>query len=123
MVGSGGANDIASCAGRTIIIMRHEARKLKQAISFITTPGYLCGGNSRADVGLKGGPSRVIIDKAIFGFEPVSKRMQLLSIHPGNTLDGVLNSMGFEPVIPQQVPFTDPPTAEELHLSRKLVHL
>src|SRR5512143_328991 len=37
MVGSGGANDSASCAHRTIIIMRHEARKLKKAVSFITS--------------------------------------------------------------------------------------
>ena len=40
MVGSGGANDIASCANKTIIIIRHEARKLMNAISFITSPGY-----------------------------------------------------------------------------------
>src|SRR4030043_2222801 len=33
MVGSGGANDIASSAKRTIIIMRHDARKLKNTIS------------------------------------------------------------------------------------------
>ena len=47
MVGSGGANDIASSARRTMIIMRHEARKLKQAISFNTSPGYITGGDSR----------------------------------------------------------------------------
>src|SRR5512136_1640351 len=58
MIGSGGANDIASCAGRTIIIMRHEARKLKQTISFITSPGYVSGGDSRTHLGLQGGPSR-----------------------------------------------------------------
>ena len=51
MIGSGGANDIASCAQRTIIIMRHEARKLKQAISFVTSPGYVTGGDSRAQAG------------------------------------------------------------------------
>ncbi len=121
MVGSGGANDIASCARRTIIIMRHEARKLRQAISFITSPGYVSGGASRAEAGLKGGPSRVITDKAIFGFEPVSKCMQLLTIHPGNTQEDVLDTMGFEPVIDGQVPFTDPPTAEELHLIREVI--
>ena len=95
MVGSGGANDIASCARRTIIIMRHEARKLKQAISFITSPGYITGGDSRLKAGLGGGPSRVITDKAIFGFHPETKQMMLISIHPGNTLEDVLGTMGF----------------------------
>ena len=34
--GSGGGNDVASSAHRTVIIIRHEARKLNEAISFIT---------------------------------------------------------------------------------------
>jgi len=121
MIGSGGANDIASCAQKTIIIMRHEARKLRQAISFVTSPGYLEGGESRAAVGLRGGPSRVITDKAIFDFEPESKEMRLLSIHPGNTLDDVLSNMGFRPRVPANVPFTEPPTAEQLRLIREVI--
>lgn len=121
MVGSGGANDIASCARRTIIIMRHEARKLKKAISFITSPGYITGGDSRAEAGLKGGPSRVITDKAIFGFHPETKQMMLVSIHPGNTLEDVLETMGFAPVIPQKVPFTEPPTREQVRLIREQI--
>ena len=102
-VGSGGANDIASSAQSTVIIMRHEARKLKKSISFITSPGYLSGGDSREKAGLKGGPKRVITDKAIFGFHPETRQMLLLSIHPGNTLEDVLNTMGFTPVVPQHV--------------------
>src|SRR5512137_383053 len=121
MVGSGGANDIASCAKRTIIIMRHEARKLKQAISFITSPGYISGGKSRLQAGLQGGPSRVITDKAIFGFHPETKQMMLLSIHPGNALDDVLGTMGFTPVVPEHVPTTEPPTKEQLGLIREVI--
>lgn len=119
MVGSGGANDIASSARRTILIMRHEARKLRQAISFVTSPGYLTGGDSRAQAGLPGGPSRVITDKAIFGFHPETKQMMLASIHPGNTLDDVLGTMGFAPVVPAHVPFTEPPTLEQVRLIRE----
>jgi glutaconate CoA-transferase subunit B len=121
MIGSGGANDIASCAKRTIIIMRHEERKLKKAISFITSPGYITGGDSRARVGLAGGPSRVITNKAIFGFHPETKQMMLISIHPGITLEDVLGTMGFSPVIPEQVPFTEPPTQEQVRLIREVI--
>ena len=120
-VGSGGANDIASCAQRTIIIMRHEARKLKKAVSFITSPGYVTGGDSRAQAGLRGGPSRVITDKAIFGFHPETKQMMLLSIHPGSTLDDVLGTMGFAPVVPEHVPITEPPMPEQLRLIREVI--
>jgi glutaconate CoA-transferase, subunit B len=121
MVGSGGANDIASCARRTIIIMRHETRKLRAAISFVTSPGYISGGDSRKQAGLWGGPSRVITDKAIFGFHPETKQMMLMSIHPGNMLDDVLNTMDFKPVIPESLPYTDPPTKEQLHLIREVI--
>ncbi len=121
MVGSGGANDIASCAGRTIIIMRHEARKLKKNISFITSPGFITGGDSRSRAGLSGGPSRVITDKAIFGFHPETRQMMLISIHPGNTLEDVLGTMGFAPVLPPEVPFTEPPSMEQLRLIREVI--
>jgi glutaconate CoA-transferase, subunit B len=121
MVGSGGANDIASCANKTIIIIRHEARKLMNAISFVTSPGYLTGGDNREKAGLRGGPHRVITDKAIFGFHPETKEMILLSIHPGNTLEDVLDTMGFKPVIPKSLPFTESPSPDQLKLIRESI--
>ncbi len=121
MVGSGGANDIASSARRTIIIIRHEQRKLRGAISFVTSPGYLSGGDSRQAAGLSGGPSRVITDKAIFGFHPETKQMMLMSIHPGMDLDDVLESMGFAPLVPKQVPRTEPPSKEQVRIIREVI--
>jgi glutaconate CoA-transferase subunit B len=121
MVGSGGANDIASSAKRNILIMRHDARKLKKTISFITSPGYVTGGDSRAKAGLSGGPSRVITDKAIFGFHPETKQMMVISIHPGNTMEDVVGTMGFAPVVPKEVPFTEPPEKEQLRLIRDVI--
>ena len=121
MVGSGGANDIASCAQRTIIIMRQEERKLRENISFITSPGYLSGGSRRAEVGLRGGPGKVITDKAIFGFHPETHELMLLSVHPGVTLEEVRATMGFAPLVPDHVAATEPPTAEQLRLIREVI--
>ena len=118
-VGSGGANDIASCAQRTIIIIRHEARKLNEAVSFVTSPGYLRGNGGREAAGLRGGPSRVITDKAIFGFDSKSRRMRLESIHPGTTIEDVLENLSFQPVVPSDLPITEPPTAEQVRLIRQ----
>ena len=117
--GSGGGNDIASCARRTVIIIRHEARKLNEAVSFVTSPGYLRGGGDREAAGLQGEPSRVITDKAVFGFDPVSKRMRLESIHPGIALEDVLSNMAFQPIVPDDLPVTEPPTAEQVRLIRE----
>jgi glutaconate CoA-transferase, subunit B len=121
MVGSGGANDIASCAKKTVIIMRQEERKFRESISFITSPGYITGGNSRKEAGLSGGPGRVITDRAIYGFDPKSKKMTLASIHPGNKLEDVLSTLGFRPVIPEKVSLTEPPTVEQLRLIREVI--
>lgn len=117
--GSGGGNDIASCAKRTIITIRHEARKLSQAVSFITSPGYLGGGEERVQLGLRGGPAKVITDMAVLGFDPESKCMRLESIHPNTSLDEVIANMGFKPLIPANLPFTEPPSAEQLRLIRE----
>jgi len=121
MIGSGGANDIAACAKKTIYIMRQEERKFRESISFITSPGYVKGGDSRQEAGLSGGPSRVITDKAIFGFHPETKQMMLLSIHPGNKLEDVLSTMSFRPFIPKEVSVTEPPAAEQLRLIREVI--
>lgn len=117
--GSGGGNDIASCARRTVITIRHEARKLNEAVSFITSPGYIHGCEDRQKLGLLGAPSRVITDKAIFDFDPQSRRMRLKSIHPNTTLEDVLCNMNFKPVIPDELPITEPPTAEQVRLIRE----
>ena len=121
MIGSGGANDIASNAKRTIIIMRQEERKLRESISFITSPGYLTGGSRRAEAGLRGGPSKVITDKAIFGFHPQTREMMVLSVHPGITLEEVRSTMGFAPRVPDPIPSTEPPTPEQLRLIREQI--
>ena len=119
MIGSGGANDIASCAKTTILIMRQEERKFREKISFVTSPGFVNGGDSRKKAGLKGGPSRIITDKAVYGFHPETRKMMLISIHPGNTLEDVISTLGFKPDIPAQVPFTEPPTSVQLRLIRE----
>jgi glutaconate CoA-transferase subunit B len=117
--GSGGANDIASSARRTIVIIRHEARKLNEAVAFVTSPGYIGGRGDRESARLLGGPSRVITDKAIFDFDPESRRMRLVSIHPGIMLEDVLANMNFQPIVPDDLPTTELPTAEQIRLIRE----
>ena len=117
--GSGGANVIASCAKRTMIIMKHEKRRFLERVDYITSPGHLTGGTSRADAGLTGGgPDKVITDLAVLGFEPESKRMMLVSVHPGVTVEKVIAETGFDLILPSDVPTTPPPTDEELAILR-----
>ena len=120
--GSGGGNDIASLAKRTIIIMRHEKRKLSEKVRYITAPGFLEGGHTREAAGLRGGgPSRVISDKAVLGFDESTRKMKLISIHPGVSLDELTDHTGFSLIIPEHVETTSPPTQEQLRYIREVI--
>ncbi len=50
--GSGGANDLASHAGKILIITRHEKRRFPERCDFITSPGYIDGPEGRKNAGL-----------------------------------------------------------------------
>lgn len=118
--GGGGANDIASHARSTIIILRHERRKLVERLVHNTSPGFLTGGDARERTGLPGGgPSRVLTDKGVFGFDAVTKRMKVLSIHPGVTPEELRAETGFPLDVPPDCPLTPPPTEEEVRLIRE----
>ena len=60
----------------------------------------------------------VISNLAVYDFETPDKRMRLQSIHPGVTVDQVVENTGFELVIEGDVPETRMPTADELALIR-----
>jgi len=44
--------------------------------------------------------------------------MRLLSVHPGHSVEEVLENTGFEVIVPDTVPETEPPRPEELELLR-----
>jgi len=118
--GSGGANDIGSLCKHTLIIMKHEKRRFIPKIDFITTPGYLTGGNARKLAGLpeNTGPYRVISTLGIMGFEPKSKKMELLKLYPGIAAKQVQEETGFELMISKNLQEIAAPTKEEIQILR-----
>jgi glutaconate CoA-transferase subunit B len=117
--GSAGGNDVASLAKRVIVIMRHEKRKLPLAVAHLTSPGFV-GGRSRQELGLRGGgPSRIITDMAVLGFDPQTHAASLLSLHPGVRVEELIENTGFPLHIPDEVPTTPLPTPEQLRLLRE----
>jgi len=117
--GSAGGNDVASLAKRVVVIMRHEKRKLPLAVTHLTSPGFV-GGRSRQELNLRGGgPSRLITDMGVLGFDAKTHSMSLISLHPGVRLEELVENTGFPLHIPNDIPTTPLPNAEELRLLRE----
>jgi len=119
--GSGGANDVGSLCWQTIAIMKHDKRRFVERVDFITTPGYLDGPGARERAGLPAGsgPYRVVTDLALLGYDEETKRMKLLALNPGVTVERVVENTGFELIIPEEVGENEPPTEEELRTLRE----
>src|SRR2546426_5186696 len=118
--GSGGACEIATNAQRTFMIMRLKRRAFVEKLDFVTSPGHLTGGDSRAELGLPGGgPELVITDKAILNFANPRREMQLSALYPGVTGKDVQAEVGWPLRGAESIQEADVPTNEELRLIRE----
>ncbi|MBS3794793.1 MAG: hypothetical protein KGY80_07850 [Candidatus Thorarchaeota archaeon] len=119
--GSGGGNDIASSAKRIVIMMTHDKRKFVKELDYMTSPGYLEGPGSREKWSLVGGgPEVVITDMCQMDFDPNTLKIRLKSVHPGYTVDKVLENVMFDLIVPSDVPVTEEPTQEQIDIMHRL---
>ncbi|HVU69085.1 MAG TPA: CoA-transferase [Ktedonobacteraceae bacterium] len=117
--GSGGACEIALNARRVLYIMYLKRRAFVEKLDFMTSPGYLDGGDARRRLGIPGqGPQLVITDKALFDFNNSTHEMQLISLHPGVTLEEVEAAVAWPLKRVENLTTTPAPTARELHTIR-----
>jgi glutaconate CoA-transferase subunit B len=118
--GSGGANDFASFCWRTLVLTPHDKRRFVEKLDFLTTPGYLSGPGSREAAGLPSGtgPYRVVTNLAVLDFHPESRRMRVVSLHPGTSFEAVQENTGFPLLKADTVTVTEPPTPRELSILR-----
>lgn len=101
--------------------MAHEKHRLVTKVDYITSPGYGNGAGWREKSGLpRGGPSAVITSLGIMRFDPVSKEMVLVSIHPGVTARNILDNTGWQLKISDMLEKTPVPTEYELKVLREL---
>jgi glutaconate CoA-transferase subunit B len=118
--GSGGACDIATNARNILIIMRLKRRAFVSKLDFITSPGFLEGGNDRQRFALPGdGPRTVITDRALFGFDSASHEMTLIALAPGETISSIQKEVGWPLRVSSDLKEMSSPSAAELKLIRE----
>ncbi len=121
LAGSGGANDLASSARRTIIMMRQDGRNFVNKLDYLTSPGHLDGPGSRAKAGLPGGgPHTVVTTMGIYRFDDESREMYLEKIHPGVSLEKIKAAVQWELQVSPDLAETEPPTEEQVMIMRTL---
>jgi glutaconate CoA-transferase, subunit B len=101
-----------------IILFRleHSRRTLVEQVDFISAPG-----TSPPNIFRRGGPIALVTPLCHFAFDKAKARFRLESVHPGHTVEEVLDSTGFAFDRPATVPVTPVPSPEVLSLLRGTV--
>lgn len=119
--GAGGAPEIAASAKEVIIMLPHKARAFVEELAFITSAGYLDGGDSREETGYLGaGPTVVITDIGILRPDAETKELTLVALHPEASVEQAREATGWDLRVADELDATDPPTEEELQTLRNL---
>ena len=119
--GAGGAPEISSSAKEVLIIVSHSKRTLVDKVDFVTSVGFLTGGDAREKVGLPGkGPSAVITNLCVLRPHPVSRELEVVSMHPGVDRATITSSTGWEVRFAEECGETEAPRATELDALREL---
>ncbi len=129
--GGAGSSHIGCFAKNyTIWSIRHDAKvsskgqrvfTFVESVDFVTTVGRRTSTRNRDELGLMGGgPDCVVTNLCTFDFDPLTDVMRLKTLHPGVTVEEVLENTGFEPVLSDTIVETPPPTKEEIALIREI---
>jgi glutaconate CoA-transferase subunit B len=99
-----------------VILFRteHSRRTLVPKVDFISAPGA-----SKENVYRPGGPIALVTNRCLFSF--AKGCFTLASVHPGHTVEEVVENTGFDFNKPANIPMTPAPSPETLKLMREVV--
>lgn len=127
--GGAGASNLSCFAGNfTVWTTRHRINSsgpsktytLTDSVDFITTAGHLTPSGPRKEAGIMGGgPDWLITDLGVFDFTGEGQ-LRLKTLHPGVTLEDVLENTGFRPAVADSLEETSLPTIEEIEIIRRI---
>lgn len=118
---AGGAPEFYAYARETILTMKGKGFVKK--LPYLTSPGYLGGGDEREKSGRYtpgSGPSILITSKGIFKFHQETKEMYLDALFPGITVDDVRADIPWDLQVADTLHSFPVPTDEEIDFLRQL---
>lgn len=121
LTGAGGANDIASGARRFVIMANHEKKRFVDKVEYISSPGYLDGGDARKRHGFIGdGPSAIITTLGILRPHPQTREFELSSWFSFSNIEEIRANTGWDLKIAKDAAPTPEPTGAELVALREV---
>lgn len=114
------ADVMVTCQRPILYVTEHNPRTFVRQLAWRTGVGHVDGDAWRAAIGAGGGPFRIHTPMCVMDFTD-GGRARLRTIHPGHSVEEVLEATGFDLVVDGDVPASEPPTAEELHVLREVV--
>ncbi|MGY6022347.1 CoA-transferase subunit beta [Streptomyces spinosirectus] len=97
-------------------VPRHSRRVFVERVDMVCGVGY-----DHADGARYHRIPRVVSDLGVFDFATPDRSMRLASLHPGVTVEQVREATSFDLAVPDEIPATREPTAEELRLVREVI--
>ena len=120
--GAGGASEIASMAREVLIVLQQSKRTFVERVDFITSAGYLDGGDARARLGVPGrGPVAIITDLCIMEPDTGTCEFVVTRLHPGVTREKVVENTGWSVRFADDLGETAAPSESELFALRALL--
>ncbi|HEX6511434.1 MAG TPA: CoA-transferase, partial [Chloroflexota bacterium] len=102
--------------------MAHTRRTFVDKVEYLTAPGHLDGGDSRARQGIRTeGPVFCITPLTALEFTAATRELSVRSLHHGISAEQVIENTGFALPQPPPWPETPPPSREELEALRTVV--
>jgi glutaconate CoA-transferase, subunit B len=115
--GSFGSTYLYYVVPRVILFrVEHSRRTLVPKVDFISAPG-----SSPDNVARPGGPIALVTNRCLFEFDRAQRRFRLASVHPGHSVEEVVENTGFTFDRPPHVPVTPSPSADTLRLMRNVI--
>ncbi|MFF6851680.1 CoA-transferase subunit beta [Streptomyces antimycoticus] len=102
-------------------VPRHSPRVFVERVDMVSGVGYDRAAAAEPATRRFHEIRRVVTDLAVLDFATPDRSLRLRSVHPGVTVNQVREATGFPLTVPDEVPHTRMPSAEELRLIREVL--
>lgn len=119
--GQGGMADVANMHRNFLLYApRQSPRQLVETVDWVSASRGVMSAEDRERLGYGPGVVELITDLGLFRLSEESGRMELVSIHPGVSLDDVQSATGFDFAVAESLETTPVPTPDELEAVQRV---